>query len=295
LFHRITQCLFFAFAVFMLIGARAKEEHGGVIAEVNGSAVTMRELQAEIERQLPDAEAELSTADLHVVRARLLQKIIDRRLLVAAANKANVPPPTAQEIERYRTRIAAKAQVAGQTNFDEQVFLAELESDLAILHYLETQVFRGASPEIVDAPVLLPDQVRLRIIELKADLDSDVEELIARLRERPGSFAQLARERSRGAARAKGGDFGFLTENQLPPFLDRSVMSLEVSTVIGPLPFGESLFLVKIEQKKGGSIEDGEGTRQTAYDALLYGNQARLLSQHLQELRSSATIIIYLK
>lgn len=75
----------FASISLLALSACQKKAEGQVVAIVNGEEITLTELNAEIaELNLPPS------ADKNVVRSRVLQRMVDRRLLVQAAKEAGL-------------------------------------------------------------------------------------------------------------------------------------------------------------------------------------------------------------
>lgn len=97
----------------IFLSACQKKAEGQVVAIVNGEEITLTELNAEIaELNLPQ------TADKNLVRSRVLQRMVDRRLLVQAAKEAGLDRDPAYLTQERRMREQLLVSMYGKKAMD---------------------------------------------------------------------------------------------------------------------------------------------------------------------------------
>ncbi len=97
----------------LALSACQKKAEGQVVAIVNGEEITLTELNAEIaELNVP------ASADKNLVRARVLQRMVDRRLLVQAAKEAGLDRDPAYLTQERRTQEQLLVSMYGKKAMD---------------------------------------------------------------------------------------------------------------------------------------------------------------------------------
>lgn len=129
----------------MLAGCNTGAPAGQVIARVDGTEITRRELLGEME-----AEGVSPDADLAAVQGPLVERLVNRTLLVRAAEKALVDRTPAFQAAVYRNRQMLLAQA----------YTDRLMQDVAQPEAAEIAAFIAANPQMfAQRRVLLLDRV----------------------------------------------------------------------------------------------------------------------------------------
>ena len=216
---------------------RAREDTQ-VVAEVNTVAITMAEVNAELSAHLSTQRRALNQELVHKLRKQVLTSLIDRELLLQNAVKRSISVPD------------STAKITRSGTQEEQELLRR---DQIIRTYLSSTVFNEVriTPSDVQAELrrsperfTVPVEVRVRQIffpGVSSDTDwgttrARAEDVLSRARKPDIDFSRLAKTYSAGPARARGGDMGFLTRNQLEPSIAAVVFTLQPGKLAISLP-----------------------------------------------------------
>jgi peptidyl-prolyl cis-trans isomerase C len=268
-------------------------------AEVDGRRIQASELESALRAFTasfgpppPALERELPR-----VRRGVLERLIDRELMLAEAGRRGIRP-SPEELERAlaptRDGMPVKELEAtfAEAGTDRESWRRAAERDLTIekLQAAITAAVTVSEPEL-DSWIArhrdrreLPEEVRAAQLLMRTEADA----IEARRRIVGGTaFAEVARERSLSPDADRGGDLGYFARGQMPPEFDEAVFALplgQVSDVVAS-PYGYHLFLVG-DRRPGRTRSDAElradvrqallaGKREEAFRAWLAGARAR--------------------
>lgn len=271
-------------------------------AEVDGRRIAASELESAVRAfsapfgQLPA----VLERELPRVRRGVLERLIDRELMLAEAGRRGLRPPP-EELERA---LAATREGMPEKELDATLVEAgtdraswrrAAERDLTI-EKLQAAITGPVtvSEQELDSWIArhrdsreLPEQVRAAQLLVR----SEAEALEARRRIAGGTpFAAVAREISLSPDAERGGDLGYFARGQMPPEFDEVVFSLprsQLSDVVAS-PYGYHLFLVA-DRRPGRTRSDAE-MRADVRAALLAGKREEAFRAWLADARGKARI-----
>lgn len=271
-------------------------------AEVNGQRILAAELESAVRAftatfgQLPPTlERELPR-----VRRGVLERLIDRELMLAEAGRRGIRP-TPAELERALAStgdgMPAKELEAtlAEAGTDHESWRRAAERDLTIEKLQEaiTAPVSVGEQEIGDWIARhrdrreLPEEARASQILVRTEADA----IEARRRILGGApFSDVAREVSLSPDADRGGDLGYFTRGQMPTEFDEAVFSLprgQLSDVVES-PYGFHLFLV-IDRRPGRTRSDAE-LRADVRSALLAGKREEAFRAWRAAARAGARI-----
>lgn len=165
----------------LMLSACQKKAEGQVVAVVNGEEITLTELNAEIaEMNLP------ASADKNMVRSRVLQRMVDRRLLVQAAKEAGLDRDPAYLTQERRMQEQLLVSMYGKKAMD----TIKVPDPASLDRFISTHpgAFSGRKRFALDQLVIdVPsDPKRLKSLEDAHSLD----EVAARLTSMGITFAK---------------------------------------------------------------------------------------------------------
>lgn len=255
-----------------------------VVLDVNGIQTTAGEIQTQLDREwqefvkrnqgrMPETAPQWTQVKNRMT-LQIVEKMIERHILLSAARRANVRVPADSVTAEWNEMIGAYPTEA---EFDALLAASKrtraelrklLEEELQIREFLrrnvsdapvaeaEIQAFyqanreRFAQPESVRAShILVPDapdaQATLRTIKSRLDRGED--------------FAKLAGEFSTCPSKAQGGDLGEFGRGQMVPEFEEVAFTQALNRVSAPVKtqFGWHLILVK-ERQSGRTPEFAE-------------------------------------
>jgi len=286
-------------ALLLACGCRLPRDTAAV---VDGRRIEAAELEAAVRAftttfgQLPPAlERELPR-----VRRGVLERLIDRELMLAEAGRRGIRP-TPAELEKAlattREGMPSKELEAtlAEAGTDRESWRRAAERDLTI-EKLQAAIAAAVtvSEQELDAWIArhrdqreLPEEVRASQILVRTEAEASE----ARRRILGGaSFADVAREISLSPDADRGGDLGYFARGQMPPEFDAVVFTLprgQTSEVVGS-PYGFHLFLV-LDRRPGRTRTEAE-LRANVRTALLAGKREEAFKTWLANTRAKASI-----
>ncbi len=291
-----------------------------VVAEVNGTKITLQEVEQALDRQLKNGRSQLKDEQLHALRSQLLGRLIERELFYqAAAGKELIPSDEVAEefITQFKKRFPDDSQfqeMLKNNQITEKEFRLGFKKDMAVKNYITSDVLK--SIVVVDSELkkdydenpdkyAMPEQVRARHILFKvaegaddkkvAEAKKKAEAVLAEAKKEGADFDALAKKHSEGPTKARGGDLGYFTKNQMvPPFAD-AAFSTPKGKVTGLVRTMFGFHIIKVEDKKDAGVQPFEEVKERVRQQLLGGKQQAAFASHLKKLKEKAKIIVYMK
>ena len=235
---------------------------GSVLARVNREEITVNEFDREMKEAILEPGKEGRTEGLGDLKRAYLEQMIERKILAQEARRLGIKV-SSDELNQAIAEI--KKDYPPDKGFDELLGLkgmtleewkARLEEKLLAEKMVRSALqYRGeiAEEEAVQyyeshrSSFILSPKVRVRQIVV-ADGEEAIQ-ILKRLR-KGENFEKLARERSLGPEKIKGGDLGYFSEGEKPAEFDQ-VFAMEVGTISGVIksPYGYHIF--RLEEKVG--------------------------------------------
>jgi peptidyl-prolyl cis-trans isomerase SurA len=281
-----------------------------VVAKVNGDIVTLTEFQA---RQVAAAQAARVTPDrleafLRDNNARILQEAVDELLIIQRGAELGFqlrPEYIDQIIEDIKKEngIESDEQMAEQLR-REGLALSDLKRNIT-RSILRNQVL---SREVQQKITIDEDELRAAYEQRKAtdfsqaarvhlheilvtgdDAAARAAELVARARAGE-DFAELAREHSRSASRAAGGDLGVLERGDLNAELAQVAFALEAGGVSDPFASGDGYRVLKVSEAVAAQTAPYEEVKPKLQQELQQQRFAAAYDTFIQKLRETALV-----
>jgi peptidyl-prolyl cis-trans isomerase C len=294
--------LAFGFALALGTGCARKTKaapESGVVAWVNGEPIE----RAQFEHELPrTAEGEpLSAEQLAPVKRALLDTLIDRALLLQAAQARGILP-TQEEVNRRMLRLSS--DYSG-SEFDEaltreQLTAAELKQKTAALLTIEKLFQEHVYPRIGVTEAELrayfseharefqqPEEVRAAQIVV-ADL-TEAKRLQAQLKAGK-HFADLAQKYSLSPDAKVGGDLGYFPRGVMPPQFDEVAFRLGIDQISEVVPTEYGFHLFKVLDKRPARTRNFAEARQEVEQRLVKEKRTQAEKDFIAELRKKAVL-----
>ncbi|MDD3374199.1 MAG: peptidyl-prolyl cis-trans isomerase [Candidatus Omnitrophica bacterium] len=203
----------------------------------------------------------------------VLEELIRQQLLVEAAKKRG--------IDKKETVVAAIEE------FKKTLLVRELAVEIAesiVVTDQEAKTFYDENQELFKEP----DQWRIR--EILVDNEARAKELAVALLQ-GADFAQVARENSIAETASSGGDTGFVVEFE-DPKIQNAVFTLEPGSASNVFKGDKGYYIVKLEEKKQGIMQNFEDVKEELKEGLVAMNQQQAIIDYVETLRSEANIEI---
>ena len=282
-----------------------------VIVRVNGDIVTQSEFESRQVAAVQSARIGASEVEryLRENNARILQEAVDELLLVQRAGELGYKVPAtylAEVVEgiKKENNIANDDDLRAQLR-REGMSIADLRRNIersvlrrqVLQRELESKTLVSEAEARADYDAHLADYTRepsvhLEEIFLKGE-DAATKARAAALVERARAgepFTDLAKAQSQGATASSGGDLGTLARGDISPELAALAFSLEAGGISEPVLQGGGYRVLKVVEKKDGSVVPFPEAREEINRRLSQTRIATVYEEYLVGLRKGALI-----
>ncbi len=286
----------------------------GNAATVNGKAITMEEVERAVKQQAQGQESKLSPLELAQARLQVVQSLIQQEVMYQKADKEKAVPTDDKVTEEFNKLKNASGKSAEE--FDKQMKEAG-ETEATIREGLKRQLAINALVEKVTSKVEAPKDneieafykgnpeafIKKKGVKLSAIIvdpaksaegDSTVDEASTKLKlneiatklNQGTDFETVARENSEDPSREKGGDLGYISEDQLKQGYGGQLAAfmnpqIPKGKVVGPINLDGKFYILKLvdrSDKDENLTLESTGVRQQIIEALTNGRK-NLVSQ----------------
>lgn len=252
-------------------------------ATVNGKQIKMEEVERAVKQQAQGQESKLSPLELAGARLQVLQSLIEQEVMYQKAEKEGVVPKdedVAAEVNKQKqdSRLSAEEfdKQMTQAGLNEASFRDQVKRGMAIKALVDKVTGRIETPKESEIEAYFKGNpelfVKKRGVQLAAivvdptdngqgDLTTDaasadakIQEIRAKLAQPGYDFAALAREYSEDPSKFRGGDLGFMSEEDLRasyPQLVQGFMSPEfkIGQVTNAVPISGKAYFFKLQDR----------------------------------------------
>ena len=294
------------------------QKEDAVIATVNGSEITEKEVQQETQSLLARYQNRISPEQLKemlpTIRQQALEGTINKELLFQEAVGKNIAPSRDEidmelksMVSRFETHELFQQQLVA-SGMSEEALRRDIERSLTISAVMkaalsgipdtsegEVSAFYAENPDSFK----VPEEIRASHILLKLSPETSQEEKnskrlelagISGLIEQGADFAELASAHSECPSSQQGGDLGFFSRGKMvKPFEDVAfgLKEGEISDIV-ETQFGYHLIKV-VDRREARTVPLDEVKDQIAAH-LKSRKENEAMGEHLKKLRQSATI-----
>ncbi len=276
------------------------------VAAINGTAIGVEEFGRELgfARRTNAGVLPRSAEELRALRHATLEEMIDRTLVLAAAQQAGVTV-SAENVDREILRLKAEYHGA---NFDEALAEGQLSqqelrertrSRLIVEHYFVEEVFSRVA--VTDAEIeayyqehaedfAQPEQVRAAQIVVKTS--EEARRILNEIRSKGMGFDEAARRYSLSPDAKVGGDLGYFRKGVMPRVFDQSCFSLAAGQVSEVVASDYGFHLFKVLERRPAEKRSLDRARVEVERVLLRRKQEEAQKSALKALRAKANIKI---
>jgi peptidyl-prolyl cis-trans isomerase C len=313
---------FFWAAIAVSVFARAEEQVSPKLAAiVNGSGITLRQLQLAVEDRIPaTGHMTLSEKRAAEIRREVLERLIADEILSQEARRLKLtvtPDEMKKGLDKIRGRFPSEEEyqkALRSRGMAPEEIERSVETHLLIQKLVDQEI--RSKVAFSDAAMsdyyqknkekfMLPEQIRLRLILVKVDPGGSAadweagKKKVVEIGDRVHSgedFAQLAKQLSEDEeTKDRGGDTGLLHRGRMPfGELEGPAFELGVGKLSDPVRtlYGWIVFRVE-ERRPAKQLAFSELNKELLRQELSGSEVDRRLVEKLKELRQRAIIEIY--
>jgi peptidyl-prolyl cis-trans isomerase SurA len=254
-------------------GSGATAGKGEAAAIVNGTKISVAEVDRVTTEQAQGQQAQLSQLELASARLQVLESLIQDEIMFQRAKKDNLMPTEdeitsaiqASKSESGMTEDAFQKRLK-ETNQSEQEFREDIRKRLAVdklqkklnnqikVTDREVEDYFKSNPPVAEAGIALSqividaaDNGARNDAKTEAEAKTKIEEVYGQLK-RGGDFATVARAQSEDESALRGGDIGFIPAAQMVKTfgqqLAQSIAQMSEGQFTPPLLVGQGRFII---------------------------------------------------
>lgn len=249
------------FLVFIVPQAYAQQ---AVVARVNGSVLSEKDLDEEIDRMIPRSSFHggVSEERRNSFREKALRAVIDRELQYQDAVAKGLKPDknkVRSQMEEIRSRFRSKKDyrsALANAGLTEDELRAKIEKNVMVAEVTAKTVIEPAGMDDVALKDYYeknfekfkqPESVKLRLISTKDE--KKAAEALAKIKAGE-DFGAVAAAYSEDPYRVMGGDTGYQHKYRLLPEIERTVDTLKPGEMSGVFKTEKDWVIIKVEDKK---------------------------------------------
>lgn len=280
-----------------------------VVAVVNGTKLTMEELEGQVDRLIPRMTFHKNVPEEKRKNfyKQALDEIINRELLYQDALAVGMKPDKDKvnaQSEKIRQRFKSEEEYKAalkKEGIKEETIRFQIEKEQLVQQLNEKKVVEASriSEEQLKnyydkntAQFKQPESVKLRIISTKDEQKAkDIQEKV----KAGDDFGELASNFSEDSYGVKSGDIGYIHKGRMLPDIETAAFKLKTGEVSDLIHTEDSWFLIKVEDKKPEQQLSFEEVKEKL-KRQIEADKARELSEKLiADLRAKAKIEVLLK
>ena len=300
--------IFLSFLMIFLFAVSSYAEDV-IVAKVNGSTFTQKDLEAEVDRLIPQMtfHRNVPPEKRKNYYGKALDELINRELQYQYAKAKDIKIEKEKidaQLEKFKKRFKSEkeyqAALDKEKSTEEQV-RARIEKELlAQAAYTRnvTEPAKMSEPALKEyyeknaAKFKQPESAKLRIISTTDE--KKAQDILAKIKQ-GDDFGELAYGLSEDSYRVKSGDVGYIHKGRMLPEIDAVGFKLKVGEVSDIIKAENNWFIIKVEDKKPEHQITFEETKAKLQKELEAERANELKKKWLDDLRAKAKIEILLK
>jgi parvulin-like peptidyl-prolyl isomerase len=280
-----------------------------IVARVNGTELTKKDLEAEVDRLIPRITFHRSVPEekRKFYYDRALEGLVDKELQYQDALAKGIKPDKEEvDAQMQKMRARFKSQDDYKAALDKEGLTEEklrlrVEKDMLIQDVIAKTVTEPSQISESDlkgfyeknsARFKQPEGVKLRLISVKDE--EKAKDILDRIKAGE-DFGTLAYTMSEDSYRVKSGDIGYMHKGRMLPEIEEAAFKLNQGEVSDIIKAGDFFFIIRLEDKKPEQQVSFDEIKGKLEKELEQERNRELREKWIADLRSKAKIEILLK
>jgi len=280
-----------------------------VVAKVNSTVFTQKDLEAEVDRLIPQAtfhrNVPLEKRKFYYDKA--IEALVNRELQYQDAvakgmeiDKEKVNAQMENIRKRFKSPEEYKAALEKEGITEEKV-RAQVEKEMLVQNVVAKKVTEASKISEKDlkeyyeknaSKFKQPESVKLRLISAKDE--KKAQDILARIKAGE-DFGDLAYKMSEDNYRVKAGDIGYMHKGRMLPEIEEAAFKLKVGEMSDLIKAENNWFIIKLEDKKPEHQLSFEEVKDKLKKELETTRAQELREAWITDLRAKAKIEVLLK
>jgi parvulin-like peptidyl-prolyl isomerase len=297
---------YFLSLIFIPLFALTAYAEDTIVAKVNDTVFTMKDLEAQVDRLIPQItfHKQVPPEKRKNYYDQAIEELINRELQYQdavskgmKAGKENVDAQLQKIKTRFKSQEEFKAALEKQ-GLTEDTFRTAIEKELLIKSIVAktvtepSQVSESSLKEYYDKHISefkKPESVKLRLLSSKDE--KKINEISEKLKSGE-DIAQIAKTMSEDDFSVKGGDIGYVHKGRMIAEIDKAAFNLKVGEVSAPILSEGLWYIIKAEDKKPEYTMTFEETKGKLEKELETNKALEIQKKWIADLKSKAKIEI---
>lgn len=273
-----------------------------IIARIDQEEITKEEFNREFRELVTDPKSEGSRSGIRELKEAYLDQMIERKILSHEARRMGIQV-SAEELSHAILEIKKDypgegfGETLGLKGMSLEEWKVRLEEKLLAekmarsARQYQGKIEEKLAREFYDANrSLFQLQPKVRVRQIVVADGNEAIQIQKRLK-KGESFEKLAKEKSLGLEKARGGDLGYFSQGEMPAEFDH-VFSMEVGAISEVIksPYGYHLF--KLEEKVESRVISFEEAKKSILERLEQERGEEEYQRWLKDLREKAKVKI---
>lgn len=300
--------IFLTFIVIIMFSISLHAEDT-VVAKVNATVLTQKDLEAEVDRLIPQItfHRSVSNEKRKLYYNKALEELINRELQYQDAIADGMQPDKEKvnaRMEKIRNRFKSQEEYKASLEKEgvtEEKLRLQIEKEMLVQTISAKKVTDAAQISETDLKEYYeknasrfkqPESVKLRLISAKDE--KKAQDVLAKIK--AGSdFGELAYNMSEDSYRVKSGDIGYMHKGRMLPEIEDAAFKLKVGEVSDVIKAVDVWFIIKLEDKKPEQQLTFEEVKNKLKKDLEAARAKELKEKWIASLRGKAKIEVLLK
>lgn len=280
-----------------------------VVAKVNGAAFTKKDLEAEVDRLIPQNtfHRNVPQEKRKFYYDKAIEAIVNRELqyqdAVAKGMEIDKEKVNAQ-MEKIRKKFKSPEEYKSaleKEGITEEKVRAQVEKEMLVQNMVAKKVTEASKISEKDlkeyyeknaSKFKQPENVKLRLISTKDE--KKAQDILARIKAGE-DFGDLAYKMSEDNYRVKSGDIGYMHKGRMLPEIEEAAFKLKVGEMSDLIKAENNWYIIKLEDKKPEHQLSFEETKDKLKKELETTRAQELKEAWITDLRAKAKIEVLLK
>lgn len=256
--------LSFMLTILFCVSSYAADAADAVVARVNGTAFTQKDLENEVDRLLPQItfHRDVPIAKRKDYYGQALDELINRELEYQDAVAKGIKPDKEKvdaQMERLRKRFKSEKEYKAaldKQGMTEETLRGMIEKEMLVRSVIDKTVTEASLIsegelkgyyEKNTSKFKQPESIRLRLIS--ANDEKKAKDILAKLKA-GDDFAKVATDMSEDDYRVSGGDIGYIHKGRMLPEIEAVAFKMKVGETSGLIKAGNYWYIIKVEDRK---------------------------------------------
>lgn len=270
------------------------------VATVNGEGIIEKDLQGLMDQTMGQHSKEGAKVESKEIRDRVLQQLIDEKLLLQGAKEAGVTPTkqdAQKELDKFKSNLGAEnyAKYIKDAGVDEALHLQIIIKNLTLTRFVDsivkdTDVSESEAQKLYEeatVPYMMPEQLNVRFIEIQ-DLNK-ANQLMQEIKQK--GFDTVAKNYEKDP-NIFASQYGLVSPAMFSDDINKALRDLKPGQEGGPFKGKGGYFLLRVKDRQPERPKTFEEAKAEIMAQLKQQKRTSSMAHWVAEKRNKSNIVI---